>query len=74
VSRPPVSINLPDGKTMSFPAGITGAEIAAAIGPGLAKAALAADVNGRQWDLFRPIDTDARIRIITRRICFPARR
>ncbi|HEY3779217.1 MAG TPA: threonine--tRNA ligase [Rhizomicrobium sp.] len=67
MSRPPVSISLPDGKTMNFPQGVTGAEVAAAIGPGLAKAALAAEVNGRQWDLFRPIETDAKLRIITRK-------
>jgi threonyl-tRNA synthetase len=52
---------------MNFPQGVTGAEVAAAIGPGLAKAALAAEVNGRQWDLFRPIETDAKLRIITRK-------
>ncbi|MGH6887939.1 MAG: threonine--tRNA ligase [Rhizomicrobium sp.] len=67
MSRPPVSISLPDGRTMSFPAGVTGAEVAAAIGPGLAKAALAAEVNDRLWDLFRPIDTDAQLRIVTRK-------
>ncbi|HEX4078229.1 MAG TPA: threonine--tRNA ligase [Rhizomicrobium sp.] len=63
----PVTISLPDGKTMSFPPGVTGAEVTASIGPGLAKAALAAEVNGQQWDLFRPIGTDARLRIITRK-------
>ena len=67
MSRSSVSITLPDGKTMSFPAGATGADVAAAIGPGLAKAALAAEVNGRAWDLFRPIESDARLRIITRK-------
>ena len=67
MSSPPVSISLPDGKTLSFPSGVTGAEVAAAIGPGLAKAALAAEVDGRQWDLFRPIENDARLRIITRK-------
>lgn len=67
MSRPPIRISLPDGKTLNFPAGVTGAEVAAAIGPGLAKAALAANVNGRQWDLFRPIESDAELRIITRK-------
>jgi len=62
-----VTISLPDGKAMSFAAGVTGAEIAASIGPGLAKAALAAEVNGQLWDLFRPIEADARLRIITRK-------
>src|SRR6202046_37150 len=67
VPSSPVTISLPDGKTMSFAAGVTGAEIAASIGPGLAKAALAAEVNGQLWDLFRPIEKDARLRILTRK-------
>ena len=62
-----VTLSLPDGKTMSFGGGITGAEVAAAIGPGLAKAALAAEVNGHSWDLFRPIEADATLRIVTRK-------
>ncbi len=70
-SAPPdashVAITLPDGKTMTFARGVTGAGIAAAIGPGLAKAALAVDINGRQSDLFRPIEEDARLRILTRK-------
>ena len=67
MSSPPVAISLPDGKTLSFPSGVTGADVAAAIGPGLAKAALVAEVDGRQWDLFRPIEKDTRLRIITRK-------
>jgi threonyl-tRNA synthetase len=67
VTAPHVTVSLPDGRTMMFPRGVTGADIAAAIGPGLAKAALAAEINGRQWDLFRPVEEDARIRIITRK-------
>ena len=51
-----VTITLPDGKTMTFARGVTGAEIAAAIGPGLAKAALILEVDGKEWDLFRPIE------------------
>jgi threonyl-tRNA synthetase len=62
-----VTVSLPDGKSMTFPHGVTGAEVASAIGPGLGKAALAAEVNGRQWDLFRPIEEDAKLRIITQR-------
>ena len=46
---------------------MTGAEIAAAIGPGLAKAALILEVDGKEWDLFRPIEADAHIRIITKK-------
>ncbi len=63
----PIHITLPDGKTLDFKRGVTGAEIAAAIGPGLAKAALILEVDGQQWDLFRPIERDAKIRIITRK-------
>jgi threonyl-tRNA synthetase len=62
-----VNISLPDGKSLSFPSGVTGTEVAASIGPGLAKAALAAEVDGSQWDLFRPIEKDARLRILTRK-------
>ncbi|HEY2884030.1 MAG TPA: TGS domain-containing protein, partial [Rhizomicrobium sp.] len=61
-SSSPVHITLPDGKTLDFKKGVTGAEIAQAIGPGLAKAALILEVDGAQWDLFRPIEQDAKIR------------
>jgi threonyl-tRNA synthetase len=62
-----VTVTLPDGKPLSFPSGVTGAQIAAAIGPGLAKAALVLEVDGKQWDLFRPLTHDAKIRIITQK-------
>ena len=67
LSVPNVTITLPDGKTMTFARGVTGSEIAAAIGPGLAKAALAVEVDGQEWDIFRPIQADARLKIITRK-------
>ncbi len=66
-AAPQVHITLPDGKLMTFAKGVTGSEIAAAIGPGLAKAALILEVNGQQWDLFRPIEQDAKVRIVTRK-------
>ena len=62
-----IHITLPDGKTLEFKKGVTGGEIAASIGPGLAKAAMIVEVNGQQWDLFRPIEQDAKVRIITRK-------
>jgi threonyl-tRNA synthetase len=62
-----VTVTLPDGKALTVARGTTPAEIAASIGPGLAKAALIAEVNGTQWDLFRPIEDDAKIRIITKK-------
>src|ERR1700742_3727328 len=66
-SQPQVNITLPDGKAMTFTRGVTGSEIAAAIGPGLAKAALILEVDAKEWDLFRPIEHDARVRIITKK-------
>jgi threonyl-tRNA synthetase len=60
-------MTLPDGKALTFAGGVTGGEIAAAIGPGLAKAALVIMVDGQEWDLFRPIEQNANIRIITRK-------
>jgi threonyl-tRNA synthetase len=62
-----VNITLPDGKVLNFTRGVTGADVAAAIGPGLAKAALAVEVDGKEWDIFRPIEKDAKLRIITRK-------
>ncbi|MGB8601776.1 MAG: threonine--tRNA ligase [Rhizomicrobium sp.] len=62
-----IVITLPDGKQLTVTRGTTGAEIAASIGPGLAKAALALEVDGKDWDIFRPIEEDAAIKIITRK-------
>jgi threonyl-tRNA synthetase len=62
-----VTMTLPDGKAMTFTRGVTGSEIAASIGPGLAKAALIIMVDGKEYDLFRPIERDAQIRIITKK-------
>jgi threonyl-tRNA synthetase len=61
-----VTITLPDGKTKSFPGPVSGEEVAAAIGPGLAKAALAIKVDGAVKDLAAPIERDAKIAIVTR--------
>ena len=60
-------ISLPDGSTRSYDNAVTPATIAADIGPGLAKAALAAVVNGAEWDLSRAIDKDAELQLITSR-------
>jgi threonyl-tRNA synthetase len=50
-----MEIELPDGKTLELPDGATGADAAAAIGPGLARAALAVKVNGELRDLKRAL-------------------
>ncbi|HEY3722035.1 MAG TPA: threonine--tRNA ligase, partial [Acidimicrobiia bacterium] len=60
-----VTIRLPDGSTKELPAGSTGADVAASIGRGLAKAAVAAVVDGEEVDLTRPIDDGAEVAIVT---------
>jgi threonyl-tRNA synthetase len=63
----PIAITLPDGSRREFPGPVSGAELAAAIGPGLAKAAIALKLDGKQRDLATVIDHDAKAAIITRR-------
>ena len=58
-------ITLPDGSVRSYDAPVTAATIASDIGPGLAKAALIAVVDGGEWDLSRPIETDATVALVT---------
>ncbi|HID45085.1 MAG TPA: threonine--tRNA ligase [Chromatiaceae bacterium] len=60
-------ITLPDGSKRSFDNPVTVAEIAADIGPGLAKATLAGKVNGKLVDASTPIDADAEVAIVTDR-------
>lgn len=60
-------ITLPDGTLKSFDAPVTVADVAASIGPGLAKAAIAGMVDGKLVDTFFVIDHDAALRIITDR-------
>jgi threonyl-tRNA synthetase len=61
-----VAITLPDGSVRRFDGPVDGAAVAAAIGPGLAKAALAVKIDGQVKDLAVVIDRDARIEIVTR--------
>ncbi|MCJ2180470.1 threonine--tRNA ligase [Novosphingobium album (ex Hu et al. 2023)] len=60
-------ISLPDGSVREMPAGSTPADVAAAIGPGLAKAALAAKIDGELVDLTRPFMGDAQLALVTSR-------
>ena len=60
-------IALPDGSVREMPEGSTPADVAAAIGPGLAKAALAAKVDGELRDLNRPFEGDAALALVTSR-------
>ena len=60
-------ITLPDGSQKSFDQPVTVAGVAAAIGPGLARAALAGEVNGQLVDTSHLLEGDASLRIITGR-------
>jgi threonyl-tRNA synthetase len=69
-----ITVTLPDGATLELPDGATGADAAAVIGPGLARAALAIEVghpeageDGEVRDLARPLPDGARVAIITKR-------
>ena len=59
------TITLPDGSARQMPAGSTPADVAAAIGPGLAKAAMAARIDGELVDLTRPFTGDAALALVT---------
>ncbi len=60
-----ISLTLPDGSVRSVARGTSGADVAASIGPGLLKAALAARVDGELVDLTRPIMADATLALVT---------
>ena len=60
-----VKVTLPDGKVLEVENGATVLTVAEKLGPRLAKAALGAKLNGELVDLMRPIDSDARIEILT---------
>jgi len=60
-------ITLPDGSTRSFDNAVTIAEVAASIGEGLAKAALAGRVNGVLVDTSHSVEIEAEVAIITER-------
>lgn len=61
-----ITITFPDGATRTYPAGITGLEIADSISKSLSKATVAVKVNGELWDAKRAIDEDATLNIIKR--------
>ena len=60
-----MNITLPDGSVRELKTGSTGFDLAMDIGPGLAKAAIAVNVNGDQKDLSDPINKDSEVSIIT---------
>ena len=60
-----VRVTLPDGSVREVPAGTTPRQVAESIGPGLARAAVAARVDGAVQDLSRPIDRDVSLALLT---------
>ena len=60
-----VKVTLPNGSTLQAVEGTAAQQIAEQIGPGLAKAALAAKINGQLTDLSTPVTEDSEIQIIT---------
>ena len=62
-----LKITLPDGSVREVAPGTTPADVAAAIGPGLAKAAIAARIDGEVRDLSRPFEGDTRLALVTMR-------
>ncbi len=60
-----VNVKLPDGSIRAFDKPVSVADVAAAIGPGLAKAALGANVNGKLVDTSFVVDTDSDVAIVT---------
>ena len=56
-------LTLPDGNVKEFSGSVTGLDLAASIGAGLAKAALAIKLDGEMRDLLRPIERDAKVEI-----------
>jgi threonyl-tRNA synthetase len=62
-----MNVTLPDGSALELPEGATGADAAAAIGPGLARAALAVKQDGRVQDLAQPVAPGLPLEIVTER-------
>lgn len=58
-----IKITFPDNSVKEFESGITPLQIAESISPRLAQDVLAATVNGQEWDLTRPVTTDAAIKL-----------
>ena len=61
----PIDLRLPDGTVATHPDGVTGLEAARAIGQGLARAAIAVEIEGRPFDLDRPIQDGGAFKVIT---------
>ena len=60
-----ITVSLPDGSERTLPSGSTSADLAVDLGPGLAKDAIAAVVDGTECDLFVPLADGATVEIVT---------
>ena len=60
-----IKLTLPDESVREYPDGTTGLDVAADIGPGLARAAIAVTIDGKEFDLTRPIPVDGAFSVIT---------
>ena len=60
-----INITLPDNSVRQYPQGTTSLEIARSISEGLARNILSAQVNGEVWDADRPINSDAKLKLLT---------
>ena len=67
MSAPMINVTLPDGTVLEVPHDSSIGDVAAAIGPGLAKAAVAGQIDGETVDLGTPLAGDAAVRILTER-------
>src|ERR1700749_548309 len=60
-----INITLPDGSVRQYDKGTTSMQIAMSISEGLARNVLAAEVDGQVWDASRPIEHDAKVKLLT---------
>lgn len=60
-----IKITLPDGAVREYQAGVSALQVAESISQGLAKKVLAAEVDGKVWDLTRSINSDANLKLLT---------
>ena len=67
-----INITLPDGSVRQYEAGVTAYDVAISISPGLAKNVLSVEVNGEVWDLTRPIQSDAKVKLYLDHYTSPA--
>lgn len=60
-----INITLPDGSVRQYDKGVSSLDVAKSISEGLARKVIAASVDGQVWDLTRPIEKDAAVKLLT---------